>query len=510
MTADVTPVDTVEAPPPKARGASTVSVLALRWVLLSVVTLIAFHRSVLSMIDSTVEGSLNGFVWLIPFAAAIAAVGVARRDRVELPIHDRQTDVIVGIIGLGFALMLQTVLLQRYSQYFELLRIDLIAMWFFVGSSSVILFGLRPVMRFFWVWLMATMMFPLGYQLAVVFFGGNRVSAGVASLVIAAAATAISVGRTASRALVGAAATMLFGMTVLAALSVFAPGAPLLAFQMLPAMLATSVVGLGLYGYARRGLPKRWLDRKLEPVAAGQVWASIPLVLAAAAWISLVPLPTPPGMPTWVQTLEAGLRFDAPLAAPAGWHQTELTDYPWVRRMYGRDADLVRQRFVADAGNPEWDKFARPRTVIVDSTTTERPFSFRVYPATVLYDESGSRISDPRPVELGHGITGSIVTVVDDRRLLTFNLLTWTWRNPVAAQRIMVATVDNHEDNAVFPEPHGGLGATLRTMFGVFFRGNQATWDSDPTFKDLDLLTSFGQGLIDAQLARAENSPGAP
>ena len=31
----------------------------------------------------------------------------------------------------------------------------------------------------------------------------------------------------------------------------------------------------------------------------------------------------------------------------------------------------------------------------------------------------------------------------------------------------------------------------------------QATWDSDPTYKDAGLLTSFGRGLIDAQLRNA-------
>ena len=134
------------------------------------------------------------------------------------------------------------------------------------------------------------------------------------------------------------------------------------------------------------------------------------------------------------------------------------------------------------------------------------PFALRVYPPTVLYDESSSRISDPKSVDLGHGITGQLVTVVYDKRLLTYNLLTWTWGTRDSAQRVMIAAVDNHEDNVVFPQPGNGLSATLRTMFAVFFRGNQATWDSDPTFKDLDLLTVFSRGLIEAQLRRAEST----
>lgn len=485
---------------------NVLSVLTMRWIFLAVVTVIAFHRTLRSVVESTAAGSLNGYIVLMPFAAVIAAVGVARRDRTELPIHDRQTDIIVGIIGLGFALMLQTVLMQRYSQYFHLLRIDLVALWAFLASSSVILFGLRPVTRFIWVWLLMTMMFPIGYNLGVIFFGGNRTSAGAACLMIAAAATAVSVGRTVSRAVVGFLSAMAVGLMVLVAIAVATPDAPLLVFQLVPALVAMAVAGLGLYGYARRGMRKRWLDRKLEPVAAAEVYASIPLVLVAAIVIFLVKLPNS-AVP---QTQVEGLTFGRPLAAPAGWHQTDELDYPWVRRMYGRDANLIRQTFVADAGNPSWDKFGRPRTVIVDSTSTWLPFSLQIYPANVLYDESASRISDPVNVDLGHGVTGSVVTVVDDKRLLTFNLLTWTWRATGSAQRVMLASVDNHEDSDVFPEPNGGLGATLRTMFGIFFRGNQAVWDSDPTFKDLELLTVFGKALIDAQIRGAPLSKVGP
>jgi len=483
----------------RPRPTLTVTRLTARFVLLAAVTLVAFHKTLISLVQSTLEGSLNGFVWLMPIAAVVAAVGVARHDRVELPIHDRQTDMIVGVVGLSFALMWQFVLLQRYSQYFHLLRIDLAALWLFVTASSTILFGLRPVVRFIWVWMLLLLTFPVGYHLAVIFLGGNRASAGLAALVPAAAATAVAVGRSRSRAVVGAMSALLLGLTVLAAMAVFTPRAPLLAFQLVPALLAMSAVGLSLFFYSRRGVPVRLLDRKIEPLAAKQIWAGIPLVVATGVALSLVDLPAPATRPVWVQ----GMTFGRPLASPAGWHQVEQSDYRWVRRVYGSDAVLIRQRFVADVGNPEWDKFSRPRTVVVDSVNTSRPFSLQTYPQTLLYDESSSRISDPRFIDLGHGIIGSLVTVVDDRRLVTYNLLSWTWREADSAQRVTIAAVDNHEDDVVFPEPSGGFNASLRTMVSVFFRGNQATWDSDPTYKDAGLLTSFGRGLIDAQLRHA-------
>lgn len=487
-----------ESPAARPHQPVTMSRLVLRWAYIAALTLFAFHETLRSLYQSTVAGSLNGFVWMMPIAAVAAAVGVARRHRTELPIHDRQSDVIVGSMGLIFALMLQWVLLPRYGQTFHLLRIDLVAMWFFVLSSSIVLFGLRPIIRFGAVWLLLTMTFPLGYQLSVIAFGGNRPAAGGACMVIAAVATAISVGRNFGRAFVGAAAAFVVGMPVLTAMAVFTPNAPLLAFQLIPALTSMMVVGFAMYFLARRGRPKRFLDRRIEPVAATQIMAGVPAVLVVAVLISLVPLPRSAAEPAWF----SGMTFGLPLAAPNGWHQTEQIDYPWVRRIYGRGATLIRQRFIADTGNPLWDKHAHPRTLVVDSTSTWHPSSLEVYPTVVLYDQSSSRISDPHFIDLGHDITGSLVTVIDEKRLLTWNLLTWTWRTEGSAQRVTVAAVDNHEPDALFPEPSGGLVPTLRTMIIVLFRGNSATWDRDPTFKDADLLTQFSQRLIDAQLAR--------
>ncbi|HTY29018.1 MAG TPA: hypothetical protein VMD51_12895, partial [Mycobacterium sp.] len=122
--------------------------VALRWLYIAALTVFAFHRSLESLVASTRAGSLDGYIWVVPIAGIMAAIGVARRERTELPIHDRQTDIIVGIIGLGVALMVHGVLLQRYAGYFHLLRLDLLAMWLFVSSASVVLFGLRPVTRF--------------------------------------------------------------------------------------------------------------------------------------------------------------------------------------------------------------------------------------------------------------------------------------------------------------------------------------------------------------------------
>src|SRR3954463_10899295 len=102
--------------------------LVLRWVLITVLTFVAFHASIASLVQTTRGGGLGGFVWTVVVVGILVALGISRWHRTELPIHDRQTDVIVGTMGLVLALLIHGVLLGRYALYFHLLRLDLVAM----------------------------------------------------------------------------------------------------------------------------------------------------------------------------------------------------------------------------------------------------------------------------------------------------------------------------------------------------------------------------------------------
>lgn len=147
--------------------------LAVRWAFIGACTAVAFHESIRNVLRTTYNQGVGGYVWVVPAAAVLVAIGVARRNRNELPIHDRQTDIIVGTMGLVLAVLVQGVLVPRFGLYFHLLRLDLVAAWLFVLSSSIVLFGLRPVIRFRWVWALMFMVFSLPYYLSVVFLGGG-------------------------------------------------------------------------------------------------------------------------------------------------------------------------------------------------------------------------------------------------------------------------------------------------------------------------------------------------
>ncbi|WP_193046213.1 hypothetical protein [Mycolicibacterium baixiangningiae] len=498
----VAPVQTPaeETPPKRWLAGRPVLGRLLRWAFIAAVTVLAFHGPLEVLIGSTFGAGVNGYTWVIPLAGIMAAQGVAHRSRRERSIHDRQTDVIVGVMGLSLALMVQGVLLPRYTDFFSLLRLDLAAMLLFVISAGVMLFGLRAVTRFRWVWAMMLLALPLPYHLTVIVLGGGKVAAGITALLIVGAAAAIAFGFDRTIAMLAAIGAWGFGVAYLVVLWVFFPDAPLLVYQLNPSLTSIAAVSLLMVLISRRG-PSRGPVQHSEPLAAKDVWWGCAVVLAVGLVLAVLPLPPGSRLPALPQF--DGLAFGAPLVAPHGWHVTETTEYDFVKRLYGRNATLVRQKMVADVGNPNWDKFSRPRTVVVDCVSTDWPLSLEVYPPGLLFDVS-ERLSARRSVDLGHGVAGELLTAVDDHLLLTWNVLEFEWRDADFAQRILVSSVDNHEPDAHFPPPNGAIWKTLYKLLAVLFRGNSVAVDETSSYEDADLLTTFGRDLVEAQLQAVE------
>jgi hypothetical protein len=507
MTAGTGPV--AEAPPAAAQFTAKLAAwyydlnptyrTAFRWVLIIVSTMVAFRQSLLSLMHTSSSQGLGGYVWTVFVVAAMSATAVTRRERNELPIHDRQTDVIVGGMGLVLALLVQSILLQRFAMYFHLLRLDLVAMWLFMFSSCVVLFGLRPATRFWRVWALLFMVFPLPYYLWVIAMGGSSFAAGVGTLLIAGFGVGVAVNRTRSRGYYGAIGAWVVGFAILVAMHVLYPDAPLRLYQGIPAVTAVAVVSLGMYLAARRGAPKRILERSVEPLAAKQVWAGVPLVIGVALVLAFIPLPAQADTSVIERTAPGALTFGQPVVAPRGWNTLARQNFREVHRFYGPDAVMVRQEMTAEVGDPRFDQLSRPRTAMVDSIVTERPFTFEVYPSRVAYDMTGARLSPLRDVDLGYGVTGQMVSVVDDNLLITWNSLRFAWGDGDLAQRITIFAVDNHDAGAPFPEPSKSLLSTLRTLFTLLFRGNAVFDERTPTFKDAEFLTEFGRALVAAQ-----------
>jgi hypothetical protein len=81
--------------------------------------------------------------------------------------------------------------------------------------------------------------------------------------------------------------------------------------------------------------------------------------------------------------------------------------------------------------------------------------------------------------------------------------LRFVWGDAQLGQRVIIFAVDNHDPDAVFPQPSGSMVSTLRTLFTLLLRGNAVLDERSPRFKDGELLTEFGRALVKAQFAAA-------
>ncbi|MCX2754275.1 MULTISPECIES: hypothetical protein [unclassified Gordonia (in: high G+C Gram-positive bacteria)] len=479
--------------------------VAARWLFLIGCTALGFWNTIVAIVDELMAQTLILYVPVLVVLALIAVIGVSWRTVDELPIYDRQTDVIVGIVVLILALAMKYLVNPRYARAYLTTHMDLLALWLFVFGAAVLLFGLRPVARYRWVWLLLVLIFPPPVRAVVLIMGGTSLAAGFVVVLMAVAATAIAVGRTWRRKLVAA---LLAGAVGLVALFVLdALGAPrniVVPYPGLIAALATSAYML--VDYRRRG------GRQWSPPEAGRIsppkvpFVGRPGLVVLLVAVLLALCPTPPVGSNYQSNRYPQLGIGEPLVVPVGWRQESLGVYGWVSRLYGPGSVLIRQVLVQTRGNRAYDKFARPRRVVVDSVDSRRPLVLDVYPDIFRYDLSSERTSLPIEVDLSNGVRGRVWSVVDDERYLTYTALSWRWNNGNRTQQVMLWAVDNHEPEAYFPEPRITILANMNSLMTILLRGNSVLLDTDPQLKDEALLIGLAGELIRAQLGAARGA----
>ncbi|OJF84611.1 hypothetical protein NS14008_23255 [Nocardia seriolae] len=464
-------------------------------------TAVAFWNTWLELIEDVQQGSDIGYIFAIPVLCTLAAIGIALRRRPELPIYDRQTDIIVGLLGLAVTAALVGLLVLRYPYEHEVLHLDVPAVVLFALSVSILAFGLRPAMRFWPVWVLALVTaVPTLYREVVITLGGTTVADGAAMLVPAAVAAAIAAGRTRRRALAGAAGALAAGGIVLAALEFRFPDWPIIAFQLIPSIGGLYTATTIMYFYHRDWSTVRALDRPMLPFTAKPSRAAEWTIIVATALIA--PIPNPTDYQTSPQRFVDLVVADAPAVAP-GWQLLAERQYPWAPRYFGPKTTWVRQQWRAQRGNPQWDKESRRRRIMVDIVRSDSAHTIDRYPEFTLYRLDQPRVSPPVRIDLGHGVTARLNSVLDDRNLLSWTWLTWTWQGRDGVERISLISADNHLPDASFPQPEPSVRGNFVNLMHEILRGNAVNvdpesvlGDQDSEHKDQDMLTAVARALV--------------
>ncbi|HYA67959.1 MAG TPA: exosortase/archaeosortase family protein, partial [Acidimicrobiales bacterium] len=110
-------------------------------------TVIAFHYSLTSLIQTVGLDTPLAYVGLVPFLAAGLA-WIKRAPRVsEPPIHDRQLDYFIGTPLVVAPMIGAVVLPERLGAMYWVNRIDLVLLPIYVAGATIVLFGVRTAWR---------------------------------------------------------------------------------------------------------------------------------------------------------------------------------------------------------------------------------------------------------------------------------------------------------------------------------------------------------------------------
>ena len=499
---DESPQSTVRATPAFDARRAMVTMVA-RWVVILTATGIAFHSSLTAVAREMATGNLMVYQPIAICGAIMVAMGVLARDHAQLPIHDRQSDGIVGTILLALAWVVQYKLVARFPDVYLTLHLDLLALWMFLLGSCVLLFGTRPTLRHRGSWLILLLTFPFPIRLLTLLLGGTAASASTVIIGIAVASAALAAGPNMSRVAIGTATAGVAGATTLTLMHLVAPATSPALVIVGPAFVAGLTAGIALYidDVIRFGVTNNLVRMPARPVVARGSWRVVATVVVATAAIAVVMVPSGDIRPP--RPVIAGLETTGAPVVPDLWDQTDLIRYDFAGRLYGKGGSMTRQRLTARSADPAWDSEGRRRVIVVDTITTRRPILLAVYPVYMVYDLSGVRLSSTVPVSLGNGVTGQLGTLVDDKRYLTYTRLTWRWSDGPVAQSIQMLAVDDHRDGAPFPTPRLTPVSSAGDFLAILLRGDAIVRDARPEFKDRDMLTDTARSMVDQQVATA-------
>lgn len=507
-------------PPAEQRRQTTraVATLALRWLLLVGSTALAFHRCVATVGTDLAYGTGLQYLLAVPVYALVAAVWTHHRAARSLDIHDRETDVIVGLLSCGFAVLSATLLGRPLSGVYFLWRIDLLMMCVFAFGASVVLFGLRRTLYYRWAWVVLLLGWPLlGRVLLYTVGDGRAVTLALLHLGVLVAVP-IVLRRPGDRwwwvaPLLSAAA----GLAVLPVLDLVEhPG------RIAVPALTASVAGLAVLAVrsarARRTTARSWLAHPhVQSPVVRRPWGAV-AVLVAITLLGAVAIPGPPAEVVPVPISVAAGATGPGSVIPPGWRQTGVADYPEAAELFGSGAQWRRYQLeaTADASQPgAVDALDRRRTVVLDVLSTRRPRNLVTFPTVVTYPMGRLNLSGDEQVPIGSGVTASVDAAVDTQRQLTWTMVSFEitlpgryavadgqlTTEPQVWQRITLISVDDHEPGAPFPEPTNALLDSVRSAAVHIVRGSAGGAGGAAEPKDRALLLTLAEQILSQRAA---------
>ena len=347
---------------------------------------VAFWPSLLNIGFGVVHAEQQSYLALVPLAALVVVLSTSRRR--DLNIHDTQVD---WIVASGLAVLIALVdrlLAPRLSTSAELFRVDVLALFLFLGCCTVLCFGTRAAGRNWPAWLCCALAWPLPYHEIGAFLGGTTTTFALMNLGASALVVGFSIRHSNWRAFATVVGGTLGGVIVTVALA----GPPLLV------LLGPSFMVLSI------GLERAWSThsrarRRTSSPSSRPLWREGVVLTALGVIVSMSSLLTPTTVNRDELSPVNPKFLDTP-AVPLGWSAAKNSTIAWVPKYFGRGATWTRWKYQRTAGQ-------RSQPLVVDLLTTSTTEGLDLYAAPNCYLLT-TGFHEGTPVDLGHGITASL------------------------------------------------------------------------------------------------------
>ena len=460
-------------------------------VFLVAVTVVAYHYSLYSLLQTIGLDTPLAYVGLVPLIAAGLALFNRYPRRPEPPINDRQLDVTLGVPLVAVAVLAGLVLPWRLGAMVWVNRIDLLFLPVFVTGAVVLLFGVRVAWRqkvalgyliLAWPWLYTTILLgtlggftslTLGglddvlkvVPVAAAVPGGSSeglyqvvhsgqaftlsvvtacsgVDGMVGFILIGTALAAVASGSILRKALWLATGLVLLWLTNLGRLLlIFWVGSAL--GQHVAIGILHPVAGLAIFcvDVAIMGLLMRpfGLNPGPRPTAAARTVrssAAAPRVFAVTAILvvaGLVLSVTNSNLRTYNPVAAASgapklTSYLADPSSPAGWTESFQAEYTVNRQFFGQTSRWFR--YVYTTSSPALTTLHTSLPVTADVIDTADLNSFDAYGVTACYSFHGFTLRNVSQVGLADGISGQALSFSGGSTHQNWSLVYWIW--PVA------------------------------------------------------------------------------
>ncbi len=452
---------------------------------LAAVVILAYHYSLLSLLQTIGLDTPLAYVGLVPLIA-IGLAWINRKPKTPEPaIHDRQLDYIIGLFLVGVAVIAAVVLPDRLGDMYWINRIDLLTLPFFVAGATVLLFGVRLAWRqkvalgylfLGWPWIYTTVLLgTLGGFTSLTLRGLNAslkvvhiaqavpgdtglyqvVHAGrafpisvvtacsgvdgmVGFLLIGAALAAVVSGGWIRKTLWLATGLVLLWITNLLrlllifwtgekagpriALGILHPVAGLVMFCAGVALMALLMRPFGLNRDAATGPARAFTTTVVN--AAPRVFAVMGILLAGAVVLGVSN--TRLTSFNLVANATGEPKFGSFLADPAdppGWKATFENEFTENKPLFGQDSRWLRYLYVRTPPGSSNLNSTLPITAdIIDAGSLS---GFDAYGVTACYSFHGYALENVSTVNLGDGVTGQTLSYSGATANQNWSLVYW-------------------------------------------------------------------------------------